>query len=277
MNALEKTAHRSALVTGASDGIGRATALALADDGYDVVLVARREAALDDVANAIRARGRAARVIVADLAEDDGVAAVINSEDAADVDVVVLAAGFGGSGAFLDGAVDADLSMLDVNCRAVLALSHHFGRRLAARPATTTKGPRALVLYSSLLAFQGVPGSATYAATKAFVQSFAEGLGRELAPAGVDVISVAPGPVHTGFADRAGMKMGSASTPDVVAKATVARIRHGAGARTIRPGFLAKFLELSLSTLPRVARVRILELVMAGMRPSPAPIKTVGA
>ncbi len=253
----------TALVTGASDGIGPATVVALADSGFDVVIVARRADALRAVADDVMARGRRCDVVVADLGTAAGVDAVLSAIAARDVGCAVLAAGFGTSGAFLDADLDDELAMLDVNCRATVALAHGVGRALRAR------GGGALALYSSLLAFQGVPGAAHYAATKAFVQTFAEGLGRELEAHHVDVVSVAPGPVHTGFAARAKLSMGAASTPDVVAAATVRRLLRG-GSRTSRPGFLAKFLEGSLSTLPRVGRVRVLELVMVGMRPKAA-------
>ena len=92
-------------------------------------------------------------------------------------------------GPFIDNPIDHELDMVDVNCRAVVELSHHFARRFAAQ----RRG--GLVLMSSLLAFQGVPRAATYAATKAFIQTFAEGLRLELSGSGVDVVASAPGPV----------------------------------------------------------------------------------
>ena len=115
---------------------------------------------------------------------------------------------------------------------------------------------------SSLVAFQGVPRASVYAATKAFVQTFAEGLAREMKPLGVDVLASAPGPVLSGFAARAGMAIGSGQTPDEVARGTLAAL----GRRTtVRPGLLAKGLEASLAPLPRSLRVRALERVMAGL------------
>ena len=115
---------------------------------------------------------------------------------------------------------------------------------------------------SSLVAFQGVPRAANYAATKAFIQSFAEGLGHELGPRGVDVLATALGPVRSGFATRAAMTMALAQTPDEVAGAT---LRARGRRRTVRPGLLAKLLELSLKVLPRWGRVRMMAAVMAEM------------
>ncbi len=250
-----------AVVTGASDGIGRACAQELAKAGFDLVLVARRRSVLDDLAAELRAHHRVAvEVVAADLSTSDGVAAVIEATVNLDVGLLVAAAGYGTSGEFLDGSLDVELAMIDVNCRAVAALSHAFGRRFAAR------GRGGLVLFSSLVAFQGVARTANYAATKAYVQSLAEGLRLELRHRGVDVIASAPGPVASGFAARAAMTMSSAETPAVVARGTLAALgRWG----TVRPGFLAKLLEGSLSVLPRWARVRMMAIVMRGMTRRP--------
>ena len=146
--------------------------------------------------------------------------------------------------------------MIDVNCRAVAALAHHFGNRFAK------VGRGGLVLMSSLLAFQGVPRAANYAATKAYVQSLAEGLRLELSPLGVDVVAAAPGPIQSGFAKRADMKMSMAGTPASVAQGALEALgRTG----TVRPGLLSRVLGFALAFLPRWGRVRMMSLVMAGM------------
>lgn len=103
------------------------------------------------------------------------------------------------------------------------------------------------------MAFQGVPRAAHYAATKAYIQSLAEGLHVELAPLGVDVIASAPGPIHSGFAERANMQMGLALQPEEVAPGTLVALGRK---MTVRPGWLSKFLETAL-TLPRALRVRM--------------------
>jgi hypothetical protein len=94
------------------------------------------------------------------------------------------------------------------------------------------------------------------------VQSLAEGLHHELKPRGVDVLACAPGPVHSGFASRAAMTMTMAQTPDEVARGALQALGHRS---TVRPGFLAKALELSLKLLPRWGRVRVMAFVMGGM------------
>ena len=145
--------------------------------------------------------------------------------------------------------------MVDLNCRPSWALTT-VGQRMASQK----RG--GIVLFGSLVGFNGAPLSATYAATKGFVQSFAEGIAAEMRPCGVDVVSVAPGPVGTGFSARAGMQMGRAATPETVARSALAAL----GRRTtVRPGFLAKLLGWSLAMLPRWGRVRVMGAIMKGM------------
>ena len=233
-----------AVVTGASDGIGRAIALALAEAGVHVVLVARRQPQLEALARELSAGyGVQTQVTALDLAIAGQVEALIDRTSHLDVGLLVASAGFGTSGSFVDAPLARELEMIDVNCRAVVALSHAFARRFSAR------GRGGLVLMSSVVAFQGVPRAATYAATKAFIQTFAEGLRQELAPHRVDVLAAAPGPVHSGFAERAAMTMARALPPDVVARGTLAALgRVGA----VRPGWLSKMLGGSLMLLPRI-------------------------
>jgi short-subunit dehydrogenase len=246
-----------AVVTGASDGIGRESAIRLAEAGFSLVLAARRKDRLDSLASQlVSEHGILIRVIPADLTTQRGVDEIVDRTRDADVGLLVAAAGYGRAGLFVNGRLDEELEMIDLNCRAVAALTHAFGRRFVAR----RRG--GIVLMSSLLAFQGVPGAANYAATKAYVQSFAEALHVELKPLGVDVIASAPGPIHSGFAARASMKMALAQSPRDVAGATLASLgRRG----TVRPGWLSKFLEGALALLPRWGRVRVMRAVMAGM------------
>ncbi len=246
-----------AVVTGASDGIGREIATELASRKLHLALVARRTDRLKEIAAELSARyGIQTRIIGADLGESSAVEKVIVETEGLDAGLLVAAAGFGTSGEFLNLDVDGELNMIDVNCRAVVALTHSFAHRFVV------KKRGGLVLMSSLIAFQGVPRATTYAATKAFIQTFAEGLRRELAPFGVDVLASAPGPVSSGFGARANMNLGLAATPSAVARATVKALgRKG----TVRPGFLSKVLEASLSFLPRRGRTRIMGMVMGGM------------
>ncbi len=246
-----------AVVTGASDGIGREFAVRLAERGINVLLAARRKELLDTLASELSERfGVQTAVVSGDLANPSSIDDLVARTRDLDVGLLVAAAGFGTSGPFVDANLSEELGMIDVNCRAVAALSHAFGRRFVDRK----RG--GIVFMSSLVAYQGVPRAANYAASKAYVQSFAEGLRLELKPLGVDVIASAPGPIRSGFAARASMTLGLAQTPREVAGETLARLGHRG---TVRPGWLAKFLEASLMFLPRRGRVRMMSVVMAGM------------
>jgi len=130
-------------------------------------------------------------------------------------------------------------------------------------PAISRRGGQGgIVLMSSLLAFQGVPRAATYAASKAFVQTFAEGLHAELKGKGIDVVAVAPGPVRSGFGSRANMRLGFTVGPKTVARRALAALGRRV---TVRPGLLSKVLEGSLSLLSRNNRVVALGRVMDGL------------
>ena len=119
-----------------------------------------------------------------------------------------------------------------------------------------------IILLSSMVGFQGVPFAAHYAATKAYVQSLGEALSVELKPYGVDVLAAAPGPVVSGFAERANMKMGMAMKPSDVGIPILKALGRKA---TVLPGFLTKFLVGSLRTVPRWAKVKIMKIIMGGM------------
>jgi len=253
-------AHRfgpTALVTGASDGIGQAFARRLAEDGFDLILVARRERVLEELALDLSGRfGVDVRVVALDLAHPGAVTELLDATQDSPVGLVVAAAGYGSIGPLLELDPAGETGMVDLNCRSVVALCHGFGARMAGQ------GRGGIVLFGSLVGFSGAPLSATYAATKGFVQSFAEGIAVEMRPQGIEVLSVAPGPVGTGFAARAGMSMGQAATPETVARGALAALgRRG----TVRPGGLAKLLGWSLALLPRPLRVRVLGQIMKGM------------
>lgn len=246
-----------AVVTGASDGIGCDIAAQAAARGLNVVLVARRRERLSEIGRELTfEHGVETRVVAADLGTEAGLQDVLRETSELDVGLLVASAGFGTSGRFVDASVEKERAVLDVNCGAVLTLTHGFSRRFVAR------GRGGIVLMSSIVAFQGVPRAAHYAATKAWVQTLAEGLRKELKPHGVDVLASAPGPVASGFAALADMRMGTALDPSQVGAATLDAL----GRRTtVRPGWLSKVLGYSLATLPRAARTSIMTAVMHGM------------
>ena len=246
-----------ALVTGASDGIGQAFARSLAAQGLNLVIVARRQNLLESLATELEATwGIECRVVAADLSQQQEVLRVHTAVADVDLGLLVMAAGFGTSGELATADLADELSMLQVNCAATLMLT-----RLEL-PRLVRKGRGGIVLMSSLLGFMGVPRAAHYAATKAYVQSLAEGLRVELRPLGIDVVASAPGPVHSGFAARADMHLPAGVKPEAVAAGTLQAL----GSRgTVRPGFLSKLMAWSMGTLPRWARVHIMARVMGGI------------
>ena len=246
-----------AVVTGASSGIGAAAATVLAEAGVNLLLVARRRPQLEESAALLRERyGVEVEVVAADLSTAAGMEAVEEAGGHLDVGLLVAAAGFGTSGSFVEGDLEEEVEMLHVNCRAVLQATYHFARRFQAR----NRG--GIILFGSIVGFQGTPYAAHYAATKAYIQTLAEGLRVELAPHGVDVLATAPGPVHTGFAARSRMKMGAALQPEAVARETLAALGRKT---TVHPGLLTKVLTGSLSLLPRWGRSQVMGRVMSGM------------
>ncbi len=251
-----------AVVTGASDGIGRAFAQELAAAGVHLVLVARREAQLDTVAADLRTRfGVQCRVIATDLADPLASSHMLDRTTDLDIGLLVAAAGFGSSGPLLSQLDTSEQEQVAVNCAAVLAQCMHFGRRFAAR------GSGGVILLSSVVAFHGTPWSANYAATKAYVQSLAEALRHEWAPRGLQVLACAPGPVGSGFGARAQLRLGRTISPTVVAQQALRALPRGG---TVRPGWLSKLLGWSLATAPRALRVRIMGSIMHGMAAQPA-------
>lgn len=246
-----------ALITGASDGIGKAICVELAVRGLNLVIVARKTDRLNALAAELE-RMHSVEVIpvAADLGMPEGVQTVLDQIEGKDIGLYAGCAGFGTAGHFVDNTAAVELNMIDVNCRALAALAYPLSKAMKAR------GCGGIILMSSIVAFQGVANSANYAATKAYVQTLAEGLAAELRPHGVDVLASAPGPVETGFASRAGMQMGSAASAQTVARATLSALGRST---TVRPGAQSKLLGYGLATLPRPLRSRILGNIMLGM------------
>lgn len=192
----------TALVTGASAGLGAGFARALAREKHDLILTARRIDRLDALAAELRrTHDVAVHVFAADLAEPDAPASLIARviEAGLTIDTLVNNAGFGLQGAVadLDGEKQGDI--IDVNCRALVVLAR------AVLPAMIARGKGGILNIASTAAFQPSPMFAVYSASKAFVLSFSEALHEEVKAHGVAVAALCPGPTRTEFAAVAGM------------------------------------------------------------------------
>jgi hypothetical protein len=187
-----------ALVTGASGGIGEALALGLAAAGADLVLVARSADKLDALAERVRRdHGTTATTIAADLATDPGVDSVIAGLRGTRVDILVANAGVGDHGPFVDSPEQRARTQIDLNCTAVVRLTHAF------LPAMLERRIGGVMTVASTAAFQPTPAMAVYGATKAFVLSFTEAIWQENSGSGVRFLALCPGPTSTGFFDAA--------------------------------------------------------------------------
>jgi len=189
------------VITGASSGIGAALAHVFSAHGHEVVLVARREQALNAVAESIAAKGRPRPTVLRlDVARVDAARDIAEAlaRRSLEPEIMVNNAGFGllGTADKLDRA--AQLAMIDVNVRALTELSLAFVESLARR-----KG--GILNVASTAGFLPGPGMAVYYASKAYVVSFSQALHEELKPRGVRVTALCPGPVPTEFQARAGM------------------------------------------------------------------------
>ncbi len=248
-----------ALVTGASGGIGEALAHAFAKGGYDLVLVARSADKLAEVAGALRAQGAAATVIASDL-QAPGAGAALEAEvtqRGLSVDVLINNAGYGITGAVLEADLHELLGMIDLNCRILTELSWRFGRGMQAR------GRGGIVNVASTAAFQPGPFMAGYYASKAYVLSFTEALNHELRPTGAHATALCPGPVATGFQERAAFdkSMRLTALPMETAQSVAQAGYDGFAAKkaVVIPGAMNQVLARSAAFTPRLLLLSAIE------------------
>ena len=254
-------ADRTALVTGASSGIGIELARCLVDRGHGVTLVARREDKLREVAAQLGAKGVRTEVIAADLtdhASRDRIADQLAERGLA-VSVLVNNAGFSTMGPVHASDAEREVAMVRTDVEAVVHLCSAFV------PGMVERGSGAVLNVASTAAFQPLPGQAGYGGSKAFVLSYSRAMGAELKGRGVSVTTLCPGPVETGFAEAAGIGDEEAgeslprimwvSAPDV-AKAAVDGLAKGRP--VVIPGMPNRLLASVSHHLPRALLLPIL-------------------
>lgn len=263
------SADHTALVTGASSGIGTEIARELARRGRNVTLVARSEAKLRDLANELTAAGVRADVLATDLSERAQRAALPDrvTELGLTVDILVNNAGLSTIGPVHQGDPAAELNMIEVDVAAVADLCTRF------LPGMVARRSGAVLNVASTAAFQPIPGQAGYAASKAFVLSYTQALSSELHGTRVTATALCPGPVETGFADAAGFSQGEAegALPGFMWESATAVARCGVAAmaagRTVAiPGPANQLTALFGAHAPRSLLLPLMAWRHPGMR-----------
>jgi short-subunit dehydrogenase len=244
----------TALITGASSGIGKEFAKQLAARGSDLILVARREDRLRELAESLDAT---THVVPCDLVNDAHKLQGKVSKLGVDVDLLINNAGFGLRGRFLDAPEGRDVEMVRVNCEAVVVLTRAF------LPGMIERGRGGIITVASSAGLQPLPYETTYGATKAFATNFTEALHMELRGTGVKALAVNPGPVPTEWQQVARYdEVGGEMMPGVIQADQVAReaLRaYDRDRRAIVPGrFFRNFMRMSNVT-PRAIQLRVSE------------------
>jgi uncharacterized protein len=221
-------AHKgsTALITGASKGLGASFARELASRGMNLVLAARSIGPLQELADALSGQyGVSCVALQIDLAAPDAVERIMAELDRLDlkIDLLVNNAGLGLTGEFLSHGLAQELASIQVNIQALVGLSHALGARMVAR------GTGGIINLASNAAFQPLPNMATYAAAKAFVLHFSEALNAELEGRGVRVMAVCPGPTATSFFDGVSttMAQGTFDSAELVVRRTLQSFDQG--------------------------------------------------
>lgn len=254
---------KTALITGASTGIGAAFARQLAADGMNLILVARSDdklkALAQELANAHQIR---ADVIVADLAKLEEVARVIAETRGmgSEIHLLINNAGFGTSGKFEDQDPAREQEEILLNVAALVSLTHAFLPGMLARRAG------GIIQVASIAGFQPVPYMAIYGATKAFVLSFSEALWAEYRGRGVKVLALCPGPVDTPFFEIAkahDMALGKMDTAENVVATALKAIERGKS--YVIPGPISNRILTFLTRLG--SRANVARLTERMMRP----------
>lgn len=241
-----------AVVAGASEGLGAAFARALAERGLNLLLVARRQPLLEEVAGPLR-RKVEVRTASLDLAAADLEGSLRALCRDLEVGLLVYNAAYSPRGPFLDQALADKERSLAVNCRGPLVAAHVLGPAMAAR------GRGGIVLMSSLTAFWGSPWLATYGATKAFNLSLGEALWGELRGRGVDVLSCCAGATATPGFLEASAAAGSRAPRSMSPKAVVDEALAALGRRpSMIPGIANRLAARALNLMPRRRAIAIM-------------------
>jgi short-subunit dehydrogenase len=252
---------KATLITGASSGIGEAFARRLAAEKHDLVLVARSEKALHELCDELMLEHKiTAHYVALDLTEPDAdhLLFVETEKHGFEIDWLINNAGFGSYGDFAKLDLDHESRMIDLNIRSLIALTHRYLQGMRTRKGGT------IINVSSAAGFQPIPFMATYAATKAFVNSFTEAIAEENRPFGIHVMALCPGSTKTNFhsaakLDRSLQVKGQQSAEEVVETA-LRGVRSG---RTrIVSGFVNNLVSRVVTFVPNAFITRVMAKAM---------------
>ncbi|MEM0898730.1 MAG: SDR family oxidoreductase [Pseudomonadota bacterium] len=253
----------TALITGASSGIGRKIALYHASQGGNLILTARREDRLEELKAQIEKNYSVkVHVIAADIGKPEGPEKLIAAVDEAGlkVDILVNNAGYGGHGRLIDREIKDEIAMIDLNVVALVKLTHEFAARMAKQ------GSGKILNVGSTAGFVPGPTQAVYFATKAFVNSFSQAVDHEMRPHGVTCTVLAPGYVETEFAKVANLE-GTAMTKSGATPKDVAEIGYHAMMKgklvAINEWGLSFFIQWVVPFLPRRMVMSMMERMQA--------------
>ncbi len=252
---------KTALITGASSGIGYELAKLFAQDGYRLVLVARHRDHLLYVAGQLRETyDVSVTVLVKDLSITTAAAELVAElrQAGLPIDVLVNNAGFGAYGPFAQTSLTAEQEMMQLNMVSLVQLT----KLLLPDMVSEAKGK--ILNVASTAAFQPGPLMAVYYATKAFVLSFSEALANELRGTGVSVTALCPGPTQSGFQQRSGMQRSRLMSGKIMDAETVAKIGYRGlmkNKTVVIPGLKNKLLALAVRFVPRNVVTRVVRVI----------------
>jgi uncharacterized protein len=257
MSLPKSSADATVVVTGASSGIGTELARDLARRGYPLLLVARRQERLDDLAADLQDKHAVAVDVMAlDLADSSARAELTGRISSIAVAGLCNSAGFGTNGNFHELPIEREREEVTLNALALMELTH------AVLPGMINRGVGAVLNIASIAAFQPLPGMAVYSATKAFVQTFSEAVHEELHGTGVSCTALCPGPVPTEWADIADAQQWSIGiaqvSPSDVAKEAIAGMLEGR--RSVVPGLVPKVVSVGGRFAPRSVLLPVLRI-----------------
>lgn len=257
MDKLKERYGNWALITGASSGIGEEFAKQLAKLKFNLVLIARRKEKLAKLSTQLISQHNIETVIVAiDLSKPDFLQEIKQYAEHLDIGVLLNNAGFAITGSFLEDKLENQIQLLNLNCTAPLILSHYLGNKMIL------KGKGAIINIASASAFLPMPYWTNYAASKAYLLHFTEGLWYELKDKGIDVLAVCPGGTETEFAQTANVQIHGMNVADVVSES----LKNLGRKPTIVTGFNDKLSTFFLKLFNRKTLIKIGAKLVEKMR-----------